>query len=656
MKIKARRARNQPLPSPQPSRSYRNGSGYEVAQNHAPLAAGKKTRYSIDPCCVTLRCFEPHGKGAQRRQNNLIAYESPEEHIAERYSGHAPNLGVSEHPRSPRSMTRNMQSSVSSRTSSRSDPNYQATTTERSHAGSAWVKPGLSTQVRSPSNELSLRSNRSFSSKVSRRSARIANYSSKPPDMSPKLNPIFEAPSADEYHHSFDARDDRSVRRGFDANPSSIGSPRNGMSNRSVASPTTRSSKSGRSKQGSKAHGIDPNWNSTMSTEEHVCPGCAAKQGGSNELGTNSTRRSKGAAHTQNKQGLKSQGKQSTSKPKMTLSRLVGLGSTAKQGGLNPIESNVKHTCKPHGSQSRSHAIQQEAVGRRSLQESPTIRSSRNALSPKSPSSVASTKQSGRSHRSSSKSHRSTSESHRSTSESHRSTNESHRSSSKSQISTSKSQRSASKSHRSSSKSRRSSSKGRRSSSRSRRSHSRSPVSNSRRALEEGEAAETASPRDLGYVVGRKGRRRRLESATDSVSTLSLSLPSTSSAIARHSIVASEDRNPVYSGDRYGGSPDADGDGSSQESLAISREVGKVVDTIRSTARDVLLSDDVDNVWLSRDVLEEIAESRNVSVDALMETICDKLDNLDDDLLLLEEKKVEPAKPWFPRVHLSVNW
>jgi hypothetical protein len=135
-------------------------------------------------------------------------------------------------------------------------------------------------------------------------------------------------------------------------------------------------------------------------------------------------------------------------------------------------------------------------------------------------------------------------------------------------------------------------------------------------------------------------------------------LPSTSTTFTKNSIVASEDLNPSYPDAGYDDFHEGDGDGSSQESLAISREVGKVVDSIRSTAKDIL-SSDVENVWLSRDALEQIAESREVSVDALIDSVCDRLGDLDDSLFQLDEKKVqpvEPAKPWLPRVHLSVNW
>lgn len=662
MKIKERRARNHPSPTLSPSsRSYRNGSGHDVAQMRSPRNADKTLRYTIDPCCMTLRCFETLGKGSKSRQNRLIAYESANEPIPERFS--------SEHPQRSRSTSRNTQSSASSRKSPRLNPDFQSSKTDRRHADSAWVKPAIDTSGGSPSHEMSLRANRSFASnsRRSKRSSRVAHYSSNPAEMSPKLNPIIEAPSVeesnlsreargdrhvsretrDDRHPTRETRDDRSIdRRGWDANPSSLGSPSNGLSSRSVASPA-RSTKSGRSKQGSKASGIKPNRNPTISIEEPVCPGCAAKHGGPHEHGANATRRSMGTAQVQNKQGLKSAGKQSTTKPKMTLSRMIGLGPTAKQGGLNPIESQVKHTCKPHGSQSRSHAIKnQEAVPRRSLQEAPTMKSSSNGLSRQSQASLASTKESVGSPRS--------------TGESRKSTSKGRRSSSKSRRSSSKSRRSKSKSHRSTSKSRGSNSKSEESISRTQESNSTSRESNSKRKVKQVEAAKTsASPRDLGYVGGgQKGRRRRFDSAADSVSTLSL--PShTSTAFTKNSIIAREDFNPAHPGNGHSGYQDADGDGSSQESHAISGEVGKVVDTIRSTTRDVLASD-VENVWLSRDVLREIAESKDVSVEALIERVCDKLENLDDEtLFLLEEKKAEPgkaAKPWFPRVHLSVKW
>ena len=563
MKVRARRARIQQVTTPQPNRSYRGGLGRDAEQKQAPIDAGKTKRYTFDPCCMTFRCLEMLGTGGKRRQSHLRRYENTDEQIPGRFTAHTPNPGGSvallpERSLQASSMTRNILPSASSVTQSRLHSNYNASMTEGSHPDFAWANPGLSTTVGSPNTELSLRSNKSFTSTVSRRSARIASHPSNPPDMSSTLNPNFDASRAEGYHIS---QEDRTMRRGRNANSSSVGSPSNGLSKRILPSPAT-SITYGRTKQVPKVLG-------TICTEGLVCPDCAAKYGLSNELATNPNLRSMGNAQTQNKQ----------SKPKMKLSRLVGLGSTAKQSGLNPIESNsphdsqrmvsCEHTCNHPGIQSRSHGIQQEGLTRRSLQTPPTVRSLNNALPSRSQTSLASTKRSGWSR-----------------------------------------------------------------------------------------GSKPSSPRDTGYIVGENGKNRRFQSAADSVSTLSLSLPSTSTTFTKNSIVASEDLNPSYPDAGYDDFHEGDGDGSSQESLAISREVGKVVDSIRSTARDVL-SSDVENVWLSRDALEQIAESKEVSVDALIDSVCDRLGDLDDSLFQLDEKKVqpvEPAKPWLPRVHLSVNW
>ena len=171
------------------------------------------------------------------------------------------------------------------------------------------------------------------------------------------------------------------------------------------------------------------------------------------------------------------------------------------------------------------------------------------------------------------------------------------------------------------------------------------------------EPAEASSPRDLAVFLREKGSRGRCDSTGDSVSTLSF--PSTSTTPTRNSILASDYIYPVYPGGKCG-SQDGDednssGDDSNEGSHLTSSELGKVVDSIRSTARDIL-SSDVEDAWLSRAVLKGIAESKKVSVDDLIESVCDKLDELDDSLFNFDGSKKGPRKRWLPRLQFSVKW
>lgn len=128
--------------------------------------------------------------------------------------------------------------------------------------------------------------------------------------------------------------------------------------------------------------------------------------------------------------------------------------------------------------------------------------------------------------------------------------------------------------------------------------------------------------RDLEACLRGNGTRRRSESTAEAVSTLSL--PNTSSVNARNSIVARDRLNQVYPDRRHNRSHYADGDESRQDSLDLSTALDKVVDSIRSTAREIL-SSDVEDDWLNG-----IAESKKVSVGTLIEGVSEKLDELED--------------------------
>ncbi len=164
-----------------------------------------------------------------------------------------------------------------------------------------------------------------------------------------------------------------------------------------------------------------------------------------------------------------------------------------------------------------------------------------------------------------------------------------------------------------------------------------------------------ANGRSAAAFPRENATRRRSESTADSLSSLSSSR--TSTVHPRNPITARNRINPVYRGGRHHGSHYySEGDESSQDSLDLSRGIEKVVDSIRTTARDIL-SSDVEDVWLSGAVLKGIAESKKVSVDTLMESVSDKLDDLEDSLFgTTDERKKQPAKSWFPMEQLSVKW
>ena len=84
--------------------------------------------------------------------------------------------------------------------------------------------------------------------------------------------------------------------------------------------------------------------------------------------------------------------------------------------------------------------------------------------------------------------------------------------------------------------------------------------------------------------------------------------------------------------------------------------MGEVVDSIRSSARDILRSD-VEDIWLTRAVLKGIAESKKVSVDTLIESLSEKLDDLEDTFFgATDAREEDQARSCFPKVQLSVNW
>lgn len=146
--------------------------------------------------------------------------------------------------------------------------------------------------------------------------------------------------------------------------------------------------------------------------------------------------------------------------------------------------------------------------------------------------------------------------------------------------------------------------------------------------------SKSSSSRDSGAFLRLNATSGSYDSAGDSVSDLSL--PSTSTTQTRNSAQASrsdalnsvnpDERDGSYdSGDEDSGSEDD----SSAGSHSTSGESATVVESIRSTANEIL---DVEDVWLSRAVLKTIAESKEVSVDELIEIVCDKLDEIDDSL------------------------
>lgn len=118
---------------------------------------------------------------------------------------------------------------------------------------------------------------------------------------------------------------------------------------------------------------------------------------------------------------------------------------------------------------------------------------------------------------------------------------------------------------------------------------------------------------------------------------------------ATNFILPPESLNPVYPGDRTGGRDD-DEDELTEAMSVMSSEVDNVVGTIQSTAQDIL-SSDIEDVWLSRAVLQGIADSNKVSVEELIESVCDKLDDLDSTLFSLNEKEPPPRR-WLPKVNM----
>jgi hypothetical protein len=184
-----------------------------------------------------------------------------------------------------------------------------------------------------------------------------------------------------------------------------------------------------------------------------------------------------------------------------------------------------------------------------------------------------------------------------------------------------------------------------------------------------GEAAKNLSPRDSTSLLLQNATNAPLETLSDSLSTMSLL--SGSRDQTTNAILSGDRGNLVYPGDRYA-AEDVDGDFSigddssggdssggyssgdyscggysSEGSHPRSSEVGKVVDSVRSTARDIL-STEGENVKLSKPAPK--------GIDALIDRVCDKMDELDDTLFRCEEKKKEPPKRWLPRLHVSFQW
>jgi hypothetical protein len=89
---------------------------------------------------------------------------------------------------------------------------------------------------------------------------------------------------------------------------------------------------------------------------------------------------------------------------------------------------------------------------------------------------------------------------------------------------------------------------------------------------------------------------------------------------------------PVYPGDRIL-DVSSHGDDWSDNMSSVSDRVEKVVDSINATASEMLSTDaDIEDMWLAKEVLTRIAKARNISVDDLIEDVCDKLDELETTL------------------------
>lgn len=178
-----------------------------------------------------------------------------------------------------------------------------------------------------------------------------------------------------------------------------------------------------------------------------------------------------------------------------------------------------------------------------------------------------------------------------------------------------------------------------------------------------------------GYLRENDGIRRRSEFRAESLSTMSKSMPR-STAHRRNSTNARDRLNPVYPSGRYQNTlmtrdrlnsarprgrfyrsrRDADRDESSEDALDFPRNMENVVNSLRSTARDYI-SPDIDDVWLSSAVLNGIAQSKNLSVDNLIESACDKLDVLEDSFFGPEDETNDnQSKSCFPKLQMKVSW
>jgi hypothetical protein len=116
--------------------------------------------------------------------------------------------------------------------------------------------------------------------------------------------------------------------------------------------------------------------------------------------------------------------------------------------------------------------------------------------------------------------------------------------------------------------------------------------------------------------------------------------------------------NPVYPGDRSGdvlshASTTLLSQLSSDSSSTVSRRMSGN-NSFSSTVSD-MLSADVEDVWWTKAVLDGIAVSQNVSVNSVIESVCDKLDDMDSKLFHVDGKE-KPPRRWFPGMKVVLVW
>ena len=139
---------------------------------------------------------------------------------------------------------------------------------------------------------------------------------------------------------------------------------------------------------------------------------------------------------------------------------------------------------------------------------------------------------------------------------------------------------------------------------------------------------------------------------TSSLSTLN------KSAVESNARKVSFALNPVYPSDR---NEDVASDASttllsqgSNDSLSTVSGNMNSTDSCSNTLSRIL-SVDVDDVCLTNGVLDRIAKSQNVTVDSVVESVCDKLDDMESALFDVGAKK-KPTKRWFKGFRVVVIW